>query len=52
MLFLKHNLNARAISSLQQNAGQIQSDVTRLVKEMEASIAQANAFIQQMQASK
>ena len=52
VLFLKHNLNARAISSLQQNAGQIQSDVTSLVREMEASIAEANSFISQMQAPK
>ena len=52
VLFLKHNLNARAISSLQQNADQIQSDVTNLVREMEASIAAANSFIEQMQASK
>jgi SMC interacting uncharacterized protein involved in chromosome segregation len=52
VLFLKHNLNARAISSLQQNAGQIQSDVKNLVREMEASIAEANAFIAQIQASK
>jgi len=52
VLFLKHNLNARAISSLQQNAGQIQSDVEVLVREMEASITQANAFIEQMQAAK
>lgn len=52
VLFLKHNLNARAISSLQQSTGQIQSDVTNLVREMEASIAQANAFIQQMQSPK
>jgi hypothetical protein len=51
VLFLKHNLNARAVSSLQQNANQIQSDVARLVREMEASIAEANAFIEQMQAS-
>lgn len=52
VLFLKHNLNARAISSLQQNADQIQSDVTRLVREMESSIKEANTFIEQMQASK
>lgn len=52
VLFLKHNLNARAISSLQQNADQIQSDVTRLVREMEASIKEANEFIEQMQAAK
>jgi hypothetical protein len=48
LLFLKHNLNARAISSLQQNAEQIQNDVTKLVREMEASIKEANAFIEQM----
>jgi Protein of unknown function (DUF2959) len=52
VLFLKHNLNARAISSLQQNADQIQSDVARLVREMEASIKEANEFIELMQAAK
>ncbi|HQM63289.1 MAG TPA: DUF2959 domain-containing protein [Acidobacteriota bacterium] len=52
VLFLKHNLNARAISSLQQNADRIQSDVGSLVRDMEASIAEANAFIRQMQADK
>ena len=44
--------DARAISSLQQNADQIQSDVARLVREMEASIKEANEFIEQMQAAK
>jgi Ribonuclease G/E len=47
-LFLKHNLNARAIASLQQTSTQIQSDVSRLIGEMEASIAEANRFIDQM----
>lgn len=47
-LFLKHNLNAQAIASLQGTATEIQSDVTRLIQEMESSIAEANAFIQQM----
>ncbi|MBZ5496767.1 MAG: DUF2959 domain-containing protein [Acidobacteriia bacterium] len=51
-LFLKHNLNARAISSLQQNANQIQGDVTDLLGEMEASIAEANSFTEKMLASK
>jgi len=51
VLFLKHNLNARAISSLQQNADQIQSDVERLVREMEASIKEANTFIEEMHLS-
>jgi hypothetical protein len=49
VLFLKHNLNARAIASLQTTVGQIQAEVTGLVKEMEASIAEANRFIDQMQ---
>jgi len=51
VLFLKHNLNARAISSLQQNVEQIQNDVTKLVREMEASIKEANTFIEQMHLS-
>jgi hypothetical protein len=49
VLFLKHNLNARAISSLQTTAHQLQGDVSTLVKDMEASINQADAFIKQMQ---
>jgi len=52
VLFLKHNLNARAVSSLQQNATQIQSDVKNLVREMETSITEANAIIEQMQTGK
>jgi Skp family chaperone for outer membrane proteins len=49
VLFLKHNLNARAIASLQSNADELQRDIGALVKDMEASIAEANAFIEQMQ---
>ncbi len=48
VLFLKHNLNAQAISSLGNTAGQIESDVTRLIAEMEASIDEADSFIRQM----
>lgn len=48
VLFLKHNLNARAIASLQDTVGRVESDVQRLVAEMEASINEANTFIQQM----
>lgn len=48
VLFLKHNLNAQAIASLQQTSGQIQSDVQRLVEEMQQAINEANAFIEQM----
>jgi hypothetical protein len=48
VLFLKHNLNAAAITSLQGTAGQIESDVQGLIKDMEASIAEADAFMKQM----
>jgi hypothetical protein len=48
VLFLKHNLNARAVAGLRTNVEQMQGDVARLVQEMEASIAEANAFISQM----
>lgn len=45
VLFLKHNLNARAISSLQAELGNIQTDVSRLIREMEISIKEADQFI-------
>ena len=48
VLFVKHNLNARAIAGLRTSVEQMQGDVARLVREMEASIAEANAFISQM----
>lgn len=45
VLFLKHSLNAAAIASLEDSLGSIESDVAELVREMEASIAEADAFI-------
>lgn len=45
VLYLKHNLNAKAIASLEGELGSIRSDVDVLVREMEKSIAEANAFI-------
>jgi len=48
VLFLKHNLNAQAIASIQGTAAGIQDDVAELIEEMETSIAEANAFIEQM----
>ena len=48
VLFLKHNLNAQAIASLQTEAAEIDQDVQALIKEMEASINEANEFIKQM----
>jgi len=46
VLFLKHNLNAAAIASLYGNVAAIEADVDRLIQDMEASIAEADAFIQ------
>lgn len=48
VLILKHNLNAKAIAALEGELGSIQSDVEALVREMEKSIAEADAFIKTM----
>ena len=45
VLFLKHNLNAQAVASLQKELSTIEVDVTTLIKDMEASIAEADKFI-------
>ena len=45
VLFLKHNLNASAISSLSTTAAGVDTNVQDLIKQMDASIDQANAFI-------
>jgi len=48
VLYLKHNLNARAIASLQGTAAGIQNDVASLIAEMEAAINEADQFIREM----
>lgn len=45
-LFLKHNLNAQAVASLKGEAVNIQNDIGKLIDEMNASIARADAFVQ------
>lgn len=45
VLFLKHNLNAQAIQSLSQTVVSIQGDVTKLIDDMQASIAEADEFL-------
>jgi len=45
VLFLKHNLNAKAIASLETQATSIQSDVDALVRDLSASIREADAFL-------
>ncbi len=46
VLYLKHNLNARAIASLKSEFGSLEKDINRLIGEMERSITQANQFIE------
>lgn len=48
VLFLKHNLNARAIASLDRTVLELEGEVDRLIAEMNASIAEANGFIEAM----
>jgi hypothetical protein len=48
VLFLKHNLNAQAIASLETQTDLLRSDISTLIKQMETSIAEADAFIDSM----
>ena len=48
VLFLKHNLNAQAIASLHDELASVKADIASLIKEMEVSIAEADAFIKAM----
>jgi hypothetical protein len=48
VLYLKHNLNARAIGSLRGELAGISGQVDTLIRSMEQSIAEADRFIQQM----
>jgi len=47
VLFLKHNLNAKAIASLRGELLKVESDTDKLIKELEVSIAEADRFIQE-----
>jgi hypothetical protein len=49
-LYLKHNLNARAVAALDGTARDLQQDISRLMADMEKSIKEADAFIVSMQA--
>ena len=51
VLFLKHNLNARAIASIQNELVSVETDVASLIREMEASISEADGFIKTMTGS-
>ena len=48
VLYLKHHLNARAISALKQEVGAIEGDIEILVRDMQRSIDEAKAFLDSM----
>ena len=48
VLVLKHDLNAQAVASLKGKAANIQIEITRLIEQMNTSIARANEFIKAM----
>jgi len=50
VLFMKHNLNARAIAGLSNELISVQSNVDDLVRDIERAIAQADEFMASLQA--
>lgn len=45
VLFLKHNLNARAIAALEGTLGAMESDVASLIRDIDVSIREADRFL-------
>lgn len=45
VLFLKHNLNARAVASLETEFGSLKKDIAVLIRDMESSIREADQFM-------
>lgn len=50
VLFMKHNLNAKAIAGLNNEVIMVQGNVDRLVRDMDAAIARADKFIATLEA--
>jgi chromosome segregation ATPase len=48
VLFLKHNLNARAVAGLKGEVVNVDAQVNQLVRELDKSIAEANRFIAEL----
>ena len=47
-LYLKHNLNARAVASLKGEFKSIDADIKTLISQMQKSITESNAFIEEL----
>jgi Skp family chaperone for outer membrane proteins len=52
VLFLKHNLNAAALGSLEGTSTSLQKDVDTLIADMQTAIAEANRFIGELTPAK
>jgi DNA repair exonuclease SbcCD ATPase subunit len=50
VLYLKHNLNARALAQLDSTNRTLEADISRLVSDMETSIREAETFIRDLRA--
>ena len=50
VLFLKHNLNARAIAALEGTLGDMESDVASLIRDIDVSIREAERFLDTLEA--
>lgn len=48
VLFLKHNLNAQAISSLKGEFAGVKREIDQLITQMERSIAESQRFVEQL----
>lgn len=48
VLFIKHNLNARALASLKGEVARVDSQVSQLVAEINRAIAEADRFIREI----
>jgi hypothetical protein len=49
VLYLKHNLNAQAVGALGAEMGTIQADVETLIRDIQRSIEEADAFLQTLE---
>lgn len=49
VLYLKHNLNARAIGALKGEFGGIKQDINLLLRDMQRAINESDSFIQEME---
>jgi len=51
VLFLKHNLNARAVAALDSTLEELRFEIAALIEDMNSSIEEANSFIDDMSKS-